>query len=112
MVVERIVCQRAPEVYAKESSCVAYEQLTKMLDRSDKTWADIEMVYQLCERRTKMKRGVEVNLDIVGLYLQGKRGQMDYKYLEGLDFLIPIKNVHREIMEFFEGSWNKENGGC
>lgn len=105
MLIERAVRQCAPARYAEADIVpVAYDKLTQMLARSNKTWADIEMVYQLCERReARRKRYV----DAVGLYLQGKPGKNDYKYMEGLDFLIPVRNVHKEIMEFFEGGWCK-----
>lgn len=107
MLIERTVKQCTPQKY---EGPVPYDKLEKMLSKADKTWADVEMVYQLCERRATRKRNTEVTIDIMGLYLQGKHGQMDYKYLEGLDFLIPVRSVHKEIMEFFEGSWKNEHG--
>ena len=51
IVLERIVCQRIPEVYQVESSFVAHKQMTQLLENSRRSWSDIEMVYQLCERR-------------------------------------------------------------
>lgn len=108
MLIERYVRQCMPARYMEVDIVpVACDKLAQMLARSNKTWADIEMVYQLCERReVRRKRYV----DAVGLYLQGKHGQMDYKYMEGLDFLIPVRSVYKEIMEFFEGSWKDEHG--
>ena len=104
VVIERTVCQRRPEVYKRGSSYVAVEQLSALLENSHKSWDDIEMVYQLCEYRISTQRK---DFEVVGLYLQGKPGQSDYKYMEGLSLQIPVRNVHKEIMEFFEGGWCK-----
>ena len=107
VVVERIVCQRKPEVYKRDSSYAAVEQLNSLLENSHKSWDDIEMVYQLCEYRTSTQRKKHKDFEVVGLYLQGKPGKNDYKYMAGLSFLVPVRNVHKEIMEFFEGGWCK-----
>ena len=103
IVLERIVCQRPPEVYRAESSYVSAKHMELLLANSRRTWDDIEMVYQLCEYRTSTQRKKHKDFEVVGLYLQGKPGKNDYKYMEGLSFLVPVRNVHKEIMEFFEG---------
>ena len=109
IVLERIVCQRIPEVYQSESSFVAHRQMTQLLTNSRRSWSDIEMVYQLCERRQYAegkKKGK--TFEVVGVYLQGKSGQMDFKYMEGLSFLVPVPDAPKEIMQFMEGAWNNE----
>lgn len=109
VVLERIVCQRKPEVYKVESDYLAYEQLSALLENSRQTWSNIEMVYQFCERRqatTGKKKGK--NFDVVGVYLQGKNGQTDFKYMEGLSFLVPVPDVMKDIVQFMKGGWNNE----
>lgn len=109
IVLERIVCQRIPEVYQVESSFVAHKQMTQLLENSRRSWSDIEMVYQLCERRQYAegkKKGK--SFDIVGVYLQGKNGQMDLKYMEGLNFLVPVPDAMKDIVQFMKGGWNNE----
>lgn len=106
VVLERIVCQRAPEVFKHESDYVACEQLSVLLANSGQSWDAIDQVYQFCERR-KATTGKRKEFEVVGVYLQGKPGKNDYKYMEGLSFLVPVRNVHKEIMEFFEGGWCK-----
>lgn len=105
IVLERIVCQRKPEVYKAESGYLAYEQLSALLENSRQTWSSIEMVYQFCERR-QATIGKKKEFDVVGVYLQGKPGKMDYRYMQGLDFLIPVPDVSKEIADFMKGGWN------
>ena len=105
VVMERTVRQYKPDVYKNNDSYVAVEQLNALLENSRKSWDDIEMVYQLCEHRISTKRNKRKDFEVVGLYLQGKPGKSDYKYMDGLSFLVPVRSVHKEIMEFFEGGW-------
>ena len=109
VVLERIVCQRPPEVYRAESSYVSAKRMELLLANSRRTWADIEMVYQLCERRmhTEGKKKGK-SFDVVGIYLQGKQRALDFKYMEGLNFLVPVANVSKEIIDFMKGGWNNE----
>lgn len=109
IVLERIVCQRTPKVCENEFSYLSFTQLTQLLANSRRSWNDIEMVYQLCERRQYAegrKKGKE--FEVVGIYLQGKNGQMDFKYMEGLSFLVPVPNVLKELVQFMNGGWNNE----
>ena len=106
VVIERTVRQRKPEVYKKESDYVAYEQMTTLLENSRKTWEDIDMVYQLCERR-QATTGKKKMFDVVAVYLQGKPGKHDYKYVQGLDFLVPVLNVATDVLSFLKGDWNE-----
>lgn len=107
IVLERIVCQRTPEVYKRESDYLAYEQLTALLENSRQTWENIEQVYQFCERRQALT-GKKKQFEVVGVYLQGKPGKMDYKYMNGLKFLVPVPDVTKEMIEFMKGGWNRE----
>ena len=102
VVLERIVCQRKPEVYKRESDYVAYEEITALLENSHKTWDDVDMVYQLCERR-QATTGKKKQFDVVAVYLQGKPGKNDYKFMQGLDFLVPIPNVATDVLSFLRG---------
>lgn len=106
IVLERTVCQRKPEVYKAESDYLAYEQLSALLENSRRTWADIDMVYQLCERR-QATTGKKKQFDVVAVYLQGKPGKMDYKFMNGLNLLVPILDVTKEIVQFMKGGWNR-----
>lgn len=106
IVLERIVCQRKPEVYKKESEYLAYECLTILLENSNQKWENIEQVYQFCERRQALT-GKKKQFEVVGIYLQGKPGKADYKFMEGLSFLIPVLDVSKEIVDFMKGGWNK-----
>ena len=106
VVLERIVCQRKPEVYKQESDYGAYEQMTALLENSRKTWADVDMVYQLCERR-QATTGKKKQFDVVAVYLQGKPGKHDYKYMKGLDFLVPVPNVAMDVLSFLRGDWRE-----
>lgn len=106
-VLERIVCQRTPETYKRESSYLAYEQLSALLENSRQSWADVEQVYQFCERR-KALTGRAKTFEVVGVYLQCKDGKMDYKYMQGLTFLVPIADATKEIVDFMRGGWNNE----
>lgn len=105
VVLERIVCQRTPEMYRKESDYLAYEQLSALLENSKQSWNDITKVYQFCERRQAVT-GRQKQFDVVGVYLQGKPGKMDYKYMQGLNFLVPIRSIAREMIDFMEGGWS------
>lgn len=106
IVLERIVCQRKPEVYKKESEYLAFERLTILLENSNQKWENIEQVYQFCERRQALT-GKKKQFEVVGIYLQGKSGKTDYKFMEGLNFLIPVLDVSKEIVDFMKGGWNK-----
>lgn len=106
IVLERIVCQRKPEVYKKESEYLAYERLTVLLENSNQKWENIEQVYQFCERRQALT-GKKKQFEVVGIYLQGKPGKTDYKFMEGLNFLIPVLDVSKDIVDFMKGGWNK-----
>ena len=106
VVLERIVCQRKPEVYKAESDYLAYEQLSALLENSRQTWSNIEMVYQFCERR-QATTGKKKVFEVVGVYLQGKSGKMDYKFMNGLNFLVPIPDVTKEMAQFMKGGWNQ-----
>lgn len=106
VVIERTVRQRKPEVYKRESDYISYEQMTALLENSRKTWADIDMVYQLCERR-QATTGKKKIFDVVAVYLQGKPGKHDYKYVQGLDFLVPVLNVATDVLSFLKGDWNE-----
>ncbi|MGN1229198.1 MAG: hypothetical protein ACI4T5_06025 [Prevotella sp.] len=105
LVIERIVCQRPPEIYKKESNYLAWVRLTGLLENSGQTWNDIDQVYQFCEKRVPLT-GKMKELEVVGLYLQGKPGKTDYKFVNGLDFLVPVPNVLKEISTFMKGGWD------
>lgn len=107
IVLERSVCQRTPEVYKNESDYLDYEQLTVLLENSRQKWENIEQVYQFCERRQALT-GKRKQFEVVGVYLQGKPGKMDYKYMNGLKFLVPMLNVTKEIVDFMKGGWNRD----
>lgn len=103
---ERIVCQRTPGEYKKESDYLAYERLTALLENSRQKWENIELVYQFCEVRQALT-GKKKVLEVVGIYLQGKPGKTDYKFMEGLSFLVPVADVTKEMVSFMKGGWNK-----
>ncbi len=98
-VLSRKVEQVAPRKYKQQASYLDYDILTALLSKSNLHWEDILYVYQFVERRlTRTKL-----IDVVSVYLQGKPGSIDYKYVDGLDFLVPVRNVYKEIMNFMEG---------
>ena len=99
-VLERSVVQHSPEVLKQD-----YE-VSNLLKNSNKSWSDIQMVYRLCEVRQVAERSKKKFVKVIGLYFQGHKGKNDYKYIKGLNFLIPVRNVHKEIMEFMEGGWS------
>lgn len=103
---ERIICQRTPEEYKKESDYLAYERLTALLENSGQKWENIELVYQFCEVRQALT-GKKKVFEVVGIYLQGKPRKMDYKFMEGLSFLVPVPDVTKEMVSFMKGGWNK-----
>lgn len=105
VVLERIVWQRAPEVFKRESDYVACEQLSVLLTNSGQSWDAIDQVYQFCERR-RATTGKQKEFEVVGVYLQGKPGKTDYKFMQGLNFLVPVRSVGREIIDFMNGGWN------
>ena len=98
-VLNRKVEQVAPRKYEQQASYLDYDILTTLLSKSGLRWEDILYVYQFVERRLTRKKCV----DVVSVYLQGKPGSMDYKYVDGLDFLVPVRNVYKEMMNFMEG---------
>lgn len=105
VVLERIVCQRTPEVFKQESDYVAFEQLTNLLANTKQSWEGIDQVYQFCERR-KGTAGKHKEFEVVGVYLQGKPGKTDYKFMQGLNFLVPVRSVAKEMVDFMNGGWN------
>lgn len=105
VVLERIVCQRPVEVYRREADYLSVEQLSALLENSRQSWDGIQMVYQFCERR-RATTGKKKVFEVVGVYLQGMPGKTDYKYMQGLSFLVPVANVATEIVQFMQGGWN------
>lgn len=102
-VISRAVEQVTPRKYEQIASYLDYDILTELLRKSNLSWEDIMYVYQFVERRLTRKKIINV----VSVYLQGKPGSMDYKYIDGLDFLVPVRNVYKEMMHFMEGGDNK-----
>lgn len=104
IVIERTVRQQPPELYKADAE--AAMQMNNLLENSNLSWADVDMVYQLCEHRQSMDYRKTKRTKVLGVYVQCKPGKMDYKYMHGLNFMIPIRNVHAEIKNFLEGGWN------
>lgn len=106
VVVERIVCQRVPEVFKRDATFESVYQLNNLMENSHIGWNDIKMVYQMCEVRQPMDGRKKKPIEVIGLYLQGQDGKNDYKYMKGLNFLVPVRNVYSEMVEFMKGGWN------
>lgn len=96
MLLERVVFQKSVSQFLQDESM---PQLEGLLQKSKRTWSDIQTVYQLveCHEVLTPKRK---HVKTIVLLLQSTPGKMDLKYMQGLDFLIPIPNVYKEITEW------------
>ena len=41
--------------------------------------------------------------DHVYIYFQRANGERDFKYVPGLDFLVPVDNLFKDMVKFFTG---------
>ena len=107
VVTERFVSQRTVDTYFADAERPAVEQMSELMAKARLQKSDIQSVFMLGEFREETRRGKRTEKLIVSVYLQGKPGKMDYKYMNGVDFLIPVRNVYAEVVQFLQGGWCK-----
>lgn len=111
LVVERTMRQIPGLLYMQELQENPKEWLRMKSILKFKDWKDIEQVYICKERRevtTQGIRGPKVKeVVMIGVYFQAERGKMDYKYMHGVDFLIPTNNALKDVMNFLRGGWTR-----
>lgn len=105
VVLERTVIQKTPEMYKAESPYVEAQKLEALMTNTGVTWKEVKNVYILKERR-KATTGKQKEFNMVGLYLECKKGCMDYQYVQGLDILVVVASIYEEITLFMQGGWN------
>ena len=80
---------------------------TFLLSRSGATWNDVVYVYQFVSReldlKPKRKSKPNYTKDHVYIYFQRANGERDFKYVPGLDFLVPVDNLFKDMVKFFTG---------
>ena len=95
----------------KEGLLLPYEVASNLLKNSGATWNDVVYVYQFVSRELdlsfglKPKRKSKPNYikDHVYIYFQRANGERDFKYVPGLDFLVPVDNLFKDMVKFFTG---------
>lgn len=91
-----------------------YEVASALLKNSGATWNDVVYVYQFVSRELDLKwsklgskagRKSKPNYvqDHVYIYFQRANGERDLKYVPGLDFLVPVDNLFKDMVKFFTG---------
>ena len=88
-----------------------YEVASNLLRNSGATWNDVVYVYQFVSRELDLKwpklgsrqsKSSYVQ-DHVYIYFQRANGERDLKYVPGLDFLVPVDNLFKDMVKFFTG---------
>lgn len=88
-----------------------YEVASNLLRNSGATWNDVVYVYQFVSRELDTEFGLKFGLkprqhytkDHVYIYFQRANGERDFKYVPGLDFLVPVDNLFKDMVKFFTG---------
>lgn len=82
-----------------------YEVASNLLRNSGATWNDVVYVYQFVSRELDLKwpRRKPRQTDHVYIYFQRANGERDLKYVPGLDFLVPVDNLFKDMVKFFTG---------
>ena len=88
-----------------------YEVASNLLRNSGATWNDVVFVYQFVSRELDLSFGLKFGLkprphytkDHVYIYFQRANGERDLKYVPGLDFLVPVDNLFKDMVKFFTG---------
>ena len=85
-----------------------YEVASNLLKNSGATWNDVVYVYQFVSRELDLSFGLKFGLkprpqDHVYIYFQRANGERDLKYVPGLDFLVPVDNLFKDMVKFFTG---------
>lgn len=99
----REVLQYTPDLYKEcDSARISYKVFGKLLKETGLTWDDIEYIYLFVSEDYNQKSRVVTS---IMYYFQGSDGHYDYKYMKGLDFLIPVRNLHLDMSKFFRGDY-------
>ena len=88
-----------------------YEVASALLKNSGATWNDVVYVYQFVSRELDLSSGLGLKFgsrqsrrtDHVYIYFQRANGERDFKYVPGLDFLVPVDNLFKDMVKFFTG---------
>ena len=87
-----------------------YEVASNLLKNSGATWNDVVYVYQFVSRELDLslgsrqsRRKPNYTKDHVYIYFQRANGERDFKYVPGLDFLVPVDNLFKDMVKFFTG---------
>lgn len=86
-----------------------YEVASNLLRNSGATWNDVVFVYQFVSRELNLEFGLKLPkfgsrpTDHVYIYFQRANGERDFKYVPGLDFLVPVDNLFKDMVKFFTG---------
>ena len=89
-----------------------YEVASNLLRNSGATWNDVVYVYQFVSREldlklpkfgSRQKSKSNYTKDHVYIYFQRANGERDFKYVPGLDFLVPVDNLFKDMVKFFTG---------
>ena len=93
-----------------------YEVAEQLLRNSGATWNDVVYVYQFVSRELDLSSGLGLKFgsrqsrrkpdyvqDHVYIYFQRANGERDFKYVPGLDFLVPVDNLFKDMVKFFTG---------
>ena len=93
-----------------------YEVASNLLKNSGATWNDVVFVYQFVSRELDLSSGLGLKFgsrqsrrkpnytkDHVYIYFQRANGERDFKYVPGLDFLVPVDNLFKDMVKFFTG---------
>lgn len=91
-----------------------YEVASNLLRNSGATWNDVVYVYQFVSRELDLSFGLGLKWpkrksksnytkDHVYIYFQRANGERDFKYVPGLDFLVPVDNLFKDMVKFFTG---------
>ena len=85
-----------------------YEVASNLLKNSGATWNDVVYVYQFVSRELDLSFGLGLKFgsrqtDHVYIYFQRANGERDFKYVPGLDFLVPVDNLFKDMVKFFTG---------
>ena len=81
-----------------------YEVASNLLKNSGATWNDVVFVYQFVSRELDLKFGLKPRpTDHVYIYFQRANGERDFKYVPGLDFLVPVDSLFKDMVKFFTG---------
>ena len=84
-----------------------YEVASNLLKNSGATWNDVVYVYQFVSRELDLSFGLKsksnYTKDHVYIYFQRANGERDFKYVPGLDFLVPVDNLFKDMVKFFTG---------